>query len=130
MTTIPISPATGEPVTETAPTADNVTVLRAYAQADALTPTSTPRLNRTAVAAVLVPPDIWHENRPSLRSMWLYAVCGQWTGPRTPARYAGVAYGVLASIITGLVYLLLWIVERPSRLAIALLITILTILAL
>jgi hypothetical protein len=67
----------------------------------------------------VVPPDIWSDDRPSLRKIWLYAVYGRWTQASGPVRVAGAIYGVVAMAFTTVLYLLAWIVERPARAAVA-----------
>lgn len=71
------------------------------------------------VADLIVPPDIWSDDRPSLRKLWLYAVYGRWTRASGPIRVAGAIYGAVAMAFTTVLYLLAWIVERPARLAVA-----------
>lgn len=84
-------------------------------------PASSPlRFPATTVRELVVPPDVWSEKRPSLRDLWLYSVYGPWTGERTPSRYLGIAYSLLALSLTAVGYLLLWIVERPARAGVAL----------
>jgi hypothetical protein len=67
----------------------------------------------------VIPPDIWSDDRPSLRKIWLYAIYGRWTQASGPVRVAGAIYGVVAMAFTTLLYLLAWIVERPARAAVA-----------
>lgn len=67
----------------------------------------------------VVPPDIWSDDRPSLRKIWLYAVYGRWTQASGPVRVLGAIYGVVAMAFTTVLYLLAWVVERPARAAVA-----------
>jgi hypothetical protein len=98
---------------------------RVRTRADALDPDEAARLpalrsNRTAVRPAAQPPDIWGEDRPALRSVWLYARHGAWTGTDTLMRRVGAAYAVLFSLpITALLYVVGWIVERPGRLLVS-----------
>lgn len=126
---------TAPPPTQTASLESNEPlVLRAPAHAhlDALEPIdgseTALRLNRSAVSdtmdTTLSRLDVWSDDRPSLRSLWLYAVYGQWTGERTPARVAGVIDAVLITLpVTAVGYLLLWVVERPARRIVAAVLT-------
>ena len=77
--------------------------------------------SRAAVADFVCPPDIWSDDRPSLRKIWLYGVYGRWTHADGFARFAGAAYAtVIALPLHAAAYFALWIVERPARLAVAL----------
>jgi len=68
------------------------------------------------VADLIVPPDIWSDDRPSLRKLWLYGVYGRWTQASGPVRVLGALYAALFAMpITTALYVLAWIVERPSR---------------
>jgi hypothetical protein len=107
---------------------------RVRARSGTLTPvdgSAAVRFDRSAVRDLVRPPDVWSDPRPSLRSLWLYAVYGKWTGERTPSRYAGVAYAALVAMpIHCATYLLNWIVERPARLAVSVVLILLVVLAL
>jgi hypothetical protein len=134
MTSIPID----RPAHEPDPTVVDLPTTRVRAQARAHAPvhggalepvrdTSPLRFDRTAVLDLVRPPDVWSDERPSLRSQWLYSVYGPWTGEATLGRRLGVAYAALVALpATALGYLLLWLVERPSRAAVAGLIAVLT----
>jgi len=72
------------------------------------------------VADFLVPPDIWSEDRPSLRKLWLYGVYGRWTHADGFVRFAGAVYAAaIAFPVHAIGYLALWITERPSRFFVA-----------
>lgn len=72
------------------------------------------------------PPEVWDTPRPSLRDVWHYAAYGRWTGQGTLARRLGVAYAIFVAIPAITVgYYLLWILERPARLAAACLLAVL-----
>jgi len=65
------------------------------------------------------PPEIWSEPRPSLSQVAAYAWRGPWTGEDTPSRTFGRVYAALVSIpLHALAYVVLWLVERPARLAV------------
>lgn len=73
------------------------------------------------VAALVTPPDIWSEKRPSLRDIWLYARYGRWTDQTGILRVLGqIDAFVLVLPVHAVVYLGLWIWERPARRWIAL----------
>jgi hypothetical protein len=82
------------------------------------------------IADFVTPPDIWSDDRPSLRKIWLYGVYGRWTAATGPLRVAGAVYASLAALIHAAAYMVLWIVERPARFAVAAALVGLTILAL
>jgi hypothetical protein len=67
------------------------------------------------------PPELWSEPRPSLQQIWNYAAYGPWTDQSrtTSARVAGMAYAAFMVALTSVGYSLLWLVERPSRAALA-----------
>ena len=84
-------------------------------------PAVEPKPKRAAQLGELVcPPDLWSDDRPSLRKVWLYGVYGRWTAADGFWRYAGAAWATVVAlpITTGL-YLLQWLVERPSRFIVA-----------
>jgi len=81
-------------------------------------------------ARLFTPPDIWSDDRPSLRKLWLYVRFGQWTRATGFARVAGTGYGLLSMAVHAVLYFALWIVERPARFLVAAVITALTILIL
>ncbi|SFG53448.1 hypothetical protein SAMN05421678_106266 [Actinopolymorpha cephalotaxi] len=75
------------------------------------------------------PPEVWETGRPSLRQVWHYAAYGQWTGQGTVGRILGITYAVLVTLpalTAG--YYLLWVLERPARLAAALVLAVLCVL--
>lgn len=74
------------------------------------------------VAAGFTPPDIYSDDRPSLKKLWLYAAWGKWTRADGFLRFLGKAYIVVAWPVTAVLYTVAWIFERPSRLAVALLV--------
>jgi hypothetical protein len=86
-----------------------------------LAPAVEPKPKRVAqVAELACPPDIWSDDRPSLRKIWLYGVYGRWTAADGFWRYAGAAWAtVIALPITTGLYLVGWIFERPSRFIVA-----------
>lgn len=65
------------------------------------------------------PPDIWTDDRPSLRKLWLYGVYGKWTNVDGVWRALGACWATLALSVHAIAYTALWIVERFSRFAIA-----------
>jgi hypothetical protein len=68
------------------------------------------------VGDLIVPPDIWSDDRPSLRKLWLYGVYGRWTRADGVVRVLGALYAtVIAMPFHALTYLANWIVERPAR---------------
>lgn len=72
------------------------------------------------VARQFNPPDIYDDDRPSLKKLWLYAAWGRWTRNDGFLRFAGKAYTtVIAWPGTAILYTLAWIIERPARLAVA-----------
>jgi hypothetical protein len=78
----------------------------------------------------VVPPDIWSDDRPSLRKLWFYGVYGRWTQADGFVRVLGALYAsVIAMPIHTLAYLGLWIVERPARLLVVATVAALIILA-
>ena len=74
---------------------------------------------RAQIAALVTPPDIWSDDRPSLRKVLLYGRYGRWTDASGPFRVAGTIYAAIAGAVTGVLYLVAWVVERPSRVAVA-----------
>lgn len=87
--------------------------------------------SRAQILDLITPPDIWSDDRPSLRKIWLYGVYGRWTHADGIARFAGAAYAtVIALPLHAAAYFALWIVERPSRLAVAAVLATFTILTL
>lgn len=111
----PQSPAVLTPVDEVA--------TRVRTRADALTHSDGLRIARTAVSQIGAPPDIWSDDRPSLRKLWYYTRHGQWTGPKTAGRVLATIDSVVVVLpLTALGYFALWIVERPARRAVAALI--------
>lgn len=72
------------------------------------------------VGDLICPPDLWSDDRPSLRKVWLYGVYGRWTAADGFVRFAGAAYAtVIAMPVTTVLYLVQWIFERPARLLVA-----------
>jgi len=65
------------------------------------------------------PPEIWSQPRPSLSQLAAYAWRGSWTGEDTTSRTLGRVYAALVSIpLHALAYVVLWLIERPARLAV------------
>lgn len=82
------------------------------------------------VAEFVVPPDVWSDDRPSLRKLWLYGVYGRWTRADGFVRVLGALYAsVIAMPVHAAAYLGLWIIERPARLLAVVIVTALIILA-
>ncbi|MGW5364447.1 hypothetical protein [Actinopolymorpha pittospori] len=74
-----------------------------------------------SLAGWMRPPEVWENQRPSLREIWHYAAYGQWTGQGTPGRILGITYAVVIAIpALTLGYYALWVLERPARLVAAL----------
>lgn len=107
------------------------TVVERVATIHALpTPVPSPKINRASVAAFVQPPDIWSDDRPGLRKLWLYAAYGRWTRGDGVARFLGTAYAVFVALpVHAVAYLAAWIVERPGRLTVAAVLTALAYLA-
>lgn len=76
------------------------------------------------------PPDIWSDDRPSLRKIWLYGVYGKWTNIDGVWRVLGALWASLALAVHGVAYTLLWLVERFPRFLVAVTLTTLVILVL
>lgn len=73
------------------------------------------------LAEVFQPPEIWDTDRPSLAKVAARAKRGGWTKTDGTVRRAGIAYFRLVYVPTAAACRYLdWIVERPSRLAVAL----------
>jgi hypothetical protein len=93
-------------------------------------PAPAPKINRASATAFVQPPDIWSDDRPGLRKLWLYAAYGRWTRGDGVARFLGSAYAVFVALpFHAAVYLAAWIVERPGRLTVASVLTTLALLA-
>jgi hypothetical protein len=61
-------------------------------------------------------PEIWSEQRPSLRNLWMYARYGEYTAADGLVRKAGLVWVItVAWPITARAYLKAWIIERPGR---------------
>lgn len=74
------------------------------------------------------PPDIWSDDRPSLRKIWLYGVYGKWTNVDGIWRVLGAIWATIALGVHAVAYTLLWLFERFSRFAVtAVLITLLVL---
>lgn len=68
---------------------------------------------------LLQPPDIWSDDRPSLRKLWLYGKYGKWTNVDGVWRFLGAAWAVVSLALHAVGYSFLWITERFPRFAIA-----------
>lgn len=78
-----------------------------------------PLPSRAQLAELIIPPDIWSDDRPGLRKLWLYGVYGRWTHADGFVRVAGAVYAsVVAMPVTTVLYFLAWIFERPARLTV------------
>lgn len=99
----------------------SVTALPSRATPDPAPSLPVPHLPSAAqIFDFITPPDIWSDDRPGLRKLWLYGVYGRWTAASGPVRVAGAVYAtVVAMPVTSVLYVLGWIVERPARLAVA-----------
>lgn len=76
---------------------------------------------RAWTTTAFCPPDIWANDLPSLSRLWAYASRGEWTTATGTPRLAGRVYALLVAVpVTGLLYALAWLVERPARLIVAL----------
>lgn len=74
------------------------------------------------------PPDIWSDDRPSLRKIWLYGVYGKWTNIDGVWRVLGAVWASIALAVHAVAYTALWLTERFSRFAVtAVLITLLVL---
>lgn len=72
--------------------------------------------SRAQIAEFITPPDIWSDDRPSLRKVWLYARYGRWTHADGVLRVLGAIDSLLLVLpVTAAGYFLLWIWERPAR---------------
>lgn len=108
------------------------TTLPAPAEPPAVPEQQEPRAPRFTVEKfreAVTPPDIWSDDRPSLRKLWLYVRYGTWTRATGFARFAGTAYGLLSMALHAALYFVLWIVERPARFAVAAIVAVLAYLA-
>lgn len=82
----------------------------------------TGRDTATRMMAAFTPPDIWSEQRPCLRELWLYARHGTQAGTHGSARGWARAWAVLVTLPLALTaYYLAWLAERPARFVAALL---------
>lgn len=80
--------------------------------------------------AFWTPPEIWSQPRPSLSQVAAYAWKGGWTGEETASRRLGCVYAALVSIPAHAVgYVVLWLVERPARLAVTAVLSLLIVLS-
>lgn len=68
---------------------------------------------------LLQPPDIWSDDRPSLRKIWLYGVYGKWTNVDGIWRFLGAVWASIALAVHAVAYTALWLTERFSRFAVA-----------
>jgi hypothetical protein len=84
-------------------------------------PAVEPKPRRVAkVGEIVTPPDLWSDDRPSLRKVFLYGAYGRWTAADGFWRYAGATYATVVALpITAGLYLLQWLIERPARLLVA-----------
>lgn len=68
---------------------------------------------------LIEPPEVWSNHRPSLRDLAHHAWSGDELGDRATGHLPGRIYAVTVSIPAHAVgYLLLWLTERPARLAV------------
>lgn len=76
---------------------------------------------RAQIADLVTPPDIWSDDRPSLRKIWLYARYGRWTDHTGVWRVLG-QIDAFAIVLPphAILYFLLWLWERPARRFVAL----------
>ncbi len=83
--------------------------------------------HRRVARDALVPPEIWSEDRPSLRTQLVYAREGAW-GPREGMHRlaAMAAFWAVSFPTSAAAYLLEWLGERPARWMIALVLCSLT----
>lgn len=65
------------------------------------------------------PPDIVRNDRPSLSKRWAYADRGEWTTKDGAPRTAGRAYNIAVAPLSAALLYVDWIIERPSRLIVA-----------
>lgn len=78
---------------------------------------SAARSARGAVSEVSSMPELWTFRRPSLKDVAFYAWFGDQTGEDTLGRRLSQGYALFVSLpITTVVYLGLWVIERPARL--------------
>lgn len=83
------------------------------------------------LAAYMQPPDIWSDDRPSLRKVWLYVAYGRWTDESGLLRVLGALDSfVLVLPVFSALYTFLWLWERPARRFIAATVVALALLAL
>lgn len=76
------------------------------------------------------PPDLWSDDRPSLRRIWLYVRYGRWTDESGLLRVLGALDSfALVLPMHALLYTLLWVWERPARRLVAATVVALIILA-
>jgi hypothetical protein len=67
-------------------------------------------------AAYLNPPDVWADDRPSLRKQWNYARWGQQHPPDGLLRGLSIALYCVGLLPQAIAYYVAWIAERPARL--------------
>lgn len=80
---------------------------------------------RSAVAAV--DGSVWRARPPALRDIHARMTRGEWAGGNQPLYLAGLVFGYVSLVATALGYALLWVASRPSRTAVAVLITVLVV---
>jgi hypothetical protein len=76
------------------------------------------------------PPDIWSDDRPSLRKLWLYGVYGKWTNIDGIWRILGAIWSTIALAVHAVAYTALWLTERFSRFAVTVVLITLLVLVL
>lgn len=65
---------------------------------------------------VFTPPDIWSQDRPSLKKIWANATRGEWTNKTGLPRRLGQLDAILIAVpLVAAAYTIAWIAERPSR---------------
>lgn len=97
---------------------------RVYTRAPAREPAETPtaptlgEFSRSWAANVrkeFTPPNLWSQERPSLRASWLYARYGEQAAPGSAGRRMCRGSAWLAVPLRGLALFVDWLAERPSR---------------
>lgn len=74
-------------------------------------------------------PDVWKQDRPSLAKVWYYLRYSEQVPPAGPARVASIAYAYAVIPIIAASYGLAWVSERPARAGVALLTSVVLVIA-
>lgn len=64
-------------------------------------------------------PELWSQSRPPLSEVWAYLREAPWTTTTGVWRMVGIGYSGVAFALVAFGYVLAWLAERPTRLALA-----------